>query len=35
MIRNALIALVAFFAAAGTLSGTVTVLDAQAQTQLA
>ena len=35
MIRNAVIALVALFASAGTLTGTVTVLDAQVQTQVA
>lgn len=35
MIRNALFALVALFAATGTLTGTATILDAQVQTQTA
>ena len=35
MIRNALFALVALFAATGTLTGTATILDAQVQIQSA
>ena len=35
MIRNAIIAFVALFTTAGTLSATVNILDAQVQTQVA